>query len=459
MFQADSRIDVDRGAPLKGGESNELTLLLHGPPIPCIEIEETAESAPVDQTFNDVPVLRRSDGSQYVLFTPVRLGRVGVRLFALFPDGGYSRLETELDVEPSDREPAALILQLGGVPGRDNDLLRLGLNDPRWQSPNHWERLYPAAYYLDSKQPLSIDGSHLRFEVKQPNGEPIVELSEDGGIRPLRLGDALLTVTFGKTSRDICVQVRSSASAGDNSRCGELRPPPLNAPLGKVWTHDPDGLESNLTYPGYFVSRALVTPPSDPIALAQPVEIPVVVGNAKIRSIEFTERMTGSDASRVSTSFVFPSPPRTAGQLRGDIRFLREEGTSEVFGIIPAWAGEETIAAAVRFEDGGFDERYFHLKIVPSDKGLIGMNLDYWSPPNRRPRVIACLKYAQMTGCRPLSTLEGLNIQIEQPKKPVLRIDPNGDAHELSSGEATVIVSYGGVKQSLEVSIQEPLVP
>jgi hypothetical protein len=458
FFVANGRIELATSAPLKAGEPNELTLLLNGPPIACIRIEETVFDGPVNETSHSVSIHRRSDGSQYVLFVPVRMGKVGVRLMAHFPDGGFSRVDGEVDVEPSDREPAALIMRLGGVPS-DTDLLRLGLDNPRWRSENNWEYLYPTAYYLDSKQPVPISKEYVHFSVKQPDGQPVVELREDGGIRPLRLGDALLVATFGKATREVCIQVRASAWMGDNSRCGELRSPPPVAPLDTVWTHNPDGLESKIFSSLYFVSRVSVTAPSQPVGLAQPLEIPIAVSSNKIRSVTFTERRTGSDASIFRSSRWMASGPQKPGFLVEQARLVRDDGDSKVFEITPVSSDEETVAVEIEFEDGGFDERYFHLRTVLSDSGLEEIRLNSWSRPNVQPRLTACLKYTQLANCIGLSTLDGLNIRVMQPSTNVLRIDSSGAVHELSPGTATVIVSLGRVEQSLTLKVSEPLVP
>jgi hypothetical protein len=454
FFVANGRVELATSAPLKAGEPNELTLVLHGPPIGCLIIEETAFGGPIAETSHRASIHRRSDGSQYVLFAPVHMGKVGVRLRSQFPDGGFSRLDGEVEVVPSDREPAALILSLGGV---DTDFLHLDPNDPKWRSENNWERLYPAAYYLDSKQPVYISKEYLHLAVKQPNGQPVVELREDGGIRPLRVGDALLVATFGKTTREICIQVRTAVQVGDDSQCIELRTPPPVLPLNTVWAHHPDGLKSEIPVYGHFVSRISVTAPSQPVGLAQPLEIPIVVSSNKIRSVTFTERRAGSTFPRSSRWMA--SGPQRAGFLIEQARLVRDDSDYKVFEITPAIVGEETVSVAVDFDDGGFEERYFHLRTVLSDSGLEGIRLNYVSRPNIQPRLMACLKYIQLANCIGLSTLDGLNIRVMQPGTSVLRIDSNGAVHELSPGTATVIVSLGRVQQSLDLKVSEPLVP
>lgn len=455
FFVANGRVELSTSAPLKAGEPNELTLVLHGPPLGCLIIEETAFGGPIAETSHRASIHRRSDGSQYVLFAPVHMGKVGVRLRAQFPDGGFSQVDGEVDVEPSDREPAALIMGLGGVPD-DHDFLHLDPNDPKWRSENNWERLYPVAYYLDSKQPVYISKEYLHLAVKQPDGQRVVELREDGGIRPLRVGDALLVATFGKTTREICIQVRTSVQVGDDARCSELRTPPPDAPLDTVWTHHPDGLKSDFSSL-YFVSRVSVTAPSQPVGLAQPLEIPIAVSSNKIRSLTFTERRAGSSFPRSSRWMA--SGPQRAGFMVEQARLVRDDGDSKVFEITPVALGEETVSVAVDFDDGGFDERYFHLRTVLTDSGLEAIRLDYRRRPNGQQRLTACLKYTQLANCIGLNTLDGLNIRVMQPNTNVLRIDSSGLVHELSPGTATVIVSLGRVQQSLDLKVSEPLVP
>jgi hypothetical protein len=153
------------------------------------------------------------------------------------------------------------------------------------------------------------------------------------------------------------------------------------------------------------------------------------------------------------------SGPQRAWFLVEQAKLVRDDGDSKVFEITPASVGEETVSVVVEFEDGGFDERYFHLRTVLSDSGLEGIRLNYLSRPNVQPRLTACLKYTQFANCIGLTTLDGLNIRVMQPNTNVLRIDSSGAVHELSPGTATVIVSLGRVQQSLTLKVSEPLVP
>jgi hypothetical protein len=460
FFLAGDRIGLNLSAPLKGGEVNELTLVLHGPPISCVSIEEDeATGVPVSETVHSTRVFRRSDGSQYVLFTPVRLGKVGIQIGALFPDGGLTRFESTVEVEPSDSEPALLMMQAGGGPGTDIEMWRLGLNDSEWQSRDEWFHLWSSAYCLDSKLPVQIDRAYMHFAVKQPQDNLVIELSDDGGMRPLRVGDALLETTFGTTTRETCIQVREDSSQGDNSRCGGLRSPRPDAPLDTIWTHNPEGLASQIHYTDYFVSQLSVSAPSQPVGLAQLLDIPVKVSGGKVRFIYIRQNQKGSGASILSSSRAFPAPTRPVRWQGEEARVVQDDGETKVIEITPVGLGEETVSVAVEFEDGGFDERYFHIRTVPSDGGLEKVGLNFWNPQNTQPHMTACLKYSQLANCLPLSKVDGLQVTVDQPDKPVVRVDPDGTIHELGVGTAKVTVGIGNVKQSLELHVNEPLIP
>jgi hypothetical protein len=142
------------------------------------------------------------------------------------------------------------------------------------------------------------------------------------------------------------------------------------------------------------------------------------------------------------------SGPQRAGFPVEQAWLVRDDGDSKVFEITRVGSGEETVSVGVDFEDGGFNERYFHLRTVLSDSGLEGIRLNYWSRPNVQPRLTACLKYTQLANCIGLSTIDGLNIRVMQPSTSVLRIDSSGAVHELSPGTATVIARVGRVQQS-----------
>lgn len=243
---------------------------------------------------------------------------------------------------------------------------------------------------------------------------------------------------------------------GDNSRCGELHAPTPPAPLDTVWTQNPDGLESRIGQFEYFVNRVSIRPPNQPVGLAQTLDIPIENNVGKIQRVLVAQRMSGSDASILSYIPTQRQSPAFRPLIGG---ILRDDGQTQSVEFVPVGLGEETVRIGVSFEDHGYDERYFHLKVVPRDDGLEEIRLDYWNLPNQHPHLTACLLYTQLANCIFLGSLNGLGIRVEQPDKPVLRVDPDGTIHELSPGTATVVVSVGKVQQSLALNVRDPLAP
>jgi hypothetical protein len=350
----------------------------------------------------------------------------------------------DVDVVPSDRAPAAFILQLGGSPDRDTDLLRIALNDRRWsQTPTQWERLYAAAYYLGSKKPVEVDPAHLRYTIKQPKGKPVIEVSADGGIRPLRIGDALFSVTFGQLTREMCIQVRADVLWGDNSRCDALRTAQAASPLTTVWTVSPDGLQSGITDRGFFVSRLSVTPPSHPIEVAQAIEIPVGVSGGKIQRITYEQKRAGSNSS-ISFNALVPHTTHVTNSDLQDGHFLEGPGDSKVLRLIPVEVGEETIRISAQFEDGGFDERFFHLRTTLTERDLERIDVKWVDYPPGNPHLVVGFKYRQLESAIIVHSLAGLQVSVTPPG--VLRFDADGKAHVTGAGTATVHVRYGAVQ-------------
>ena len=446
----EGRIELKPDGPLKAGEPNEIPLVVHGPSVSCVLIGQTGADR-----AETLPILHRQDGTPYIVFIPTRLGKTEIAIWGVFSDGGFSSANTTVEVAPSDRVPAALILQSGGSPDRDTDLLRIGLSDRRWnQTPTQWERLYAAAYYLDSKKPVEIDPAYLRYSVKQLKGKPAIEVSQDGGMRPLGIGDALLSITFGKITREACIQVRSDALRGDNSRCGQMRSAQPVGPLETVWTVDPDGLGSEISGSEFFVSRLSFEPPNHPVEAAQAFEIPVAIKSGKIRQIGFEQKRAGSD-STISFNWVVPhSKPATNADLQ-DGHFLEGPEGSKIFQLIPVEVGEETVRIFARFEDGGFDERFFHLKTEMTERNLERIEIQYVDyPPGKNPHMVVGLKYRQLSNGIIVHTLDGLHVSVTPPD--VVRFDSDGTAHEMRAGTAIVHVRFGSIEGKEYVRINGP---
>ncbi len=441
-FGADGRMKLLSTGPLKAGEPNEISIALTGPPVNCIFIDavELAE------------LHHRANGTSYVVVTPTEMGKVPLVLMAFFSDGGFGTLQTEMEVVPSDRTPTALILQGSGEPGSDTALVRLSLKDSRWnQDPAYWEHVYAAAFYPDSKKPVEIAPEFLKFAFKQSREKPVLEIAKDGGFKPLRTGDALLSVTFGNTTRETCIQVRDDVFWGDNTRCDQLRSPRAEAPLDTVWTVNPDGLGSSISHSDFFVSRIAVKPPDHPVALAQPVRIPLTITGGTIRRITYEQKRAGSNAT-LSFDPLIPGPKRPVmNSDTEDGRFLDGPDGTKIFELIPVELGDETVRITARFEDGGFDERFFHLRTEPTDQNLDRIDIDYRIYPLGHPHIDVGLKYKHLQNPIMLHTLDRVKFAVTPTD--VVRCDSDGTAHELKNGTAMVSARLGSVQSTRSIRV------
>ncbi|WP_348261542.1 hypothetical protein P8935_17275 [Telmatobacter sp. DSM 110680] len=449
-FEVDSRLKLRPTGPLKAGEQNEIPLTLEGPPISCLWVDGKEQAS----------VRRHADGSPYVVITPTRLGTTPLGIMTFFTDGGFSQRQEEVKIVPSDRAPAALILHSSGSPDRDTDVLSLGLKDDRWNRDSaYWEHLFPVAYYLNTKKPVEVTPDYLQFSVKQSKEKPVIEVSQDGGIKPLRVGDALLGILFGQTRRETCIQVRSNVWAGDNSRCDQLRPPQPAAPLETVWTVNPDGLRSEISDSEFFVSRLSITPLSHAVEVAQPFRIPLRISGGKIRQFGFEQKRAGSNPSIAFNNVV---PDRTHVVTNSELEdghLLDGPGDSKIFELIPVELGEETVRIFARFEDGGFDERFFHLHVEPTEKDLERINVNYFDFPSGHKHLVVGLKYRQLSNDVIVHDLEHVKVTVTPPN--IIRFDSDGTPHELNNGTAVVSVRFGAVQGKttahVEKGVESPL--
>jgi hypothetical protein len=304
---------------------------------------------------------------------------------------------------------------------------------------------------VNAKKPVEITPDYLQFSVKQSREEPVVELSQDGGIKALRAGDALLGVTFGKITREICIQVRAHMWAAEGSRCEQLRSPRPSAPLNTVWTINPDGLRSSISSPEFVVSRLSIEPPNHPVELAHPIRIPVTISGGKIRQISFEQKRAGSTPTISSNAVV---PASKEGLTNADLKdghFLEGPGGSKIFELIPVELGEETVRIVAQFEDGGFDERFVHLQAEPTERDLDRINVEYFDWPPGHPHLKVGLKYRQISNDVNVYGIDRVKFSVTPPN--IVRFDSDGTAHELQNGTAMVSVQLGAIRGSKAVHV------
>ena len=144
---------------------------------------------------------------------------------------------------------------------------------------------------------------------------------------------------------------------------------------------------------------------------------------------------------------------------------LKDGGeTGKFIEIVPLALGNLEVGIAVYFEDGGFDQRFFRMKVVPSAQGLEsyrGYETQLLQLPEGLERrsstpLMAEVTYKGIQGdighngtqsAIRLYSLQGVKFSIQQPPGPaVVDVDEKGVVRALHPGEAVVVADFDGVK-------------
>jgi hypothetical protein len=305
------KIDLPSG-PLRLGEENPLTIALQGPTVKSVLVSATKEDphggepcgddrgaglaavviagagfAPPPQLTKLEPALQqRPDGSHYLNFVPQCLGKVRVRVTAIFSDGAWEFEDVEREVVAAS--PPEKIDVGAGMPL--HSALRMDLSER-----GRRQRLGIEATWSSVKKPLWIPAQDAKFSVIQTKGEPAIRLDpQTGWIDALRLGHALIETSYGGLTQTACVLVTENAQAFSRAQCEELQPGGDRI-LPTAREADAPGTweESKLPYTamdgrrGRFLAddRADVTPPAHPLQIAEnnPIQMTVHGPSAVVR--------------------------------------------------------------------------------------------------------------------------------------------------------------------------------
>jgi hypothetical protein len=185
-----------------------------------------------------VPLQLESDGSAYVNFVPLRLGKLKLRILVFFADGGLDDYEVEVNVDRlPDQPPDRLILSLFPNLTYRAGTLAFDLT-PRYSRM----LVIPVAFYkgVDSPIPLIPAPSQIQDQLsytvipRKNQASPIIFDPKIGEVKAERLGQALLKVTLGNHSAYACMDVmRDSQEFFQHSNCGDFLPPDLTEPIDK----------------------------------------------------------------------------------------------------------------------------------------------------------------------------------------------------------------------------------
>jgi pimeloyl-ACP methyl ester carboxylesterase len=220
------------------GEPNAVTITIHNPSITTVEsmqsvrlngddnLTEAVEGGDLETT-----VLKRNDGTSYILITPLHVGGLILDLYAHTPDGALWHTKVPVVVKPSSRKPEELMLAQQGARGENVGVLELPIKGGFIRNV-----VVPQIRFNDAKFLLDLPASALSFQVRN-QGADVIELdTTTGEIKPLREGHALLQATYQGVTNLTCVVVTKESLASPDSSCEDLLQPgeELSLPPGRM---------------------------------------------------------------------------------------------------------------------------------------------------------------------------------------------------------------------------------
>jgi hypothetical protein len=226
-------------------EPNKIPLDLHGFAVSRIGIEWKLPEPGLEGQYGPESIVaslqRDSDGSPYVNFVPVRLGKLKLRVLVAFEDGGIDDdgLDVNVDRLP-DQPPARLILSDPRVQVDFN--IRAGTLHLDLAPSSSWEFLIPVAFYpgVDAPIPLIPAPSQIQSQLsysiipRKNQAAPIVFDGNSGKVTAARPGQALFKVTLDNQSAYACVDVMQDGREFlQRSNCSGFLPHDLKEPIDK----------------------------------------------------------------------------------------------------------------------------------------------------------------------------------------------------------------------------------
>jgi hypothetical protein len=236
VFVINNRVDVMVPQhQLKLVEESEIPLDIHAPGLVTVNTYQVQyrfkgglDPDLVYGSHVTLPILHQADGSSYIKIIPMRLGEVTVDLSGAFPDGGIFHKNVILNVIPSDRKPAKLVVGRLGSPQSPSRMIFMHLGGDR----NYRSSLNVNAQYDNVKDLIRIDAAFARFAVRTRSNGPVIRLDESTGvITPANVGEALVETYFGGKTNFTCVVVTQKLDGYYNqSRCKDLLGPGQTLP-------------------------------------------------------------------------------------------------------------------------------------------------------------------------------------------------------------------------------------
>lgn len=213
-FMAGGRLSVAAPQHAVGlGQPLRITIRSTGPAIAAVNVvefrPESRREIPSDWVNGGhARIVREEGNSDELELVPLDLGRLGVRVQAVFADGGFAQRDFELEVVPTQRNLERFDLDKGF------HSMALVLED---RDEDRQAFLAPVVKYDSLARPIYLSSSEqLNLTIEQPEDDPVIQVDPNGLVHALRPGKALITGDFDGVQDSIEVEVytKDDAPAG-----------------------------------------------------------------------------------------------------------------------------------------------------------------------------------------------------------------------------------------------------
>jgi len=240
----EGRVKINLGTQqMTVAQDNKVPLDLHGYAVSRIvgswKFSEPYIESQVIAEPENLTLQHAEDGSAYVNFVPIRLGKLQLRIYVAFKDGGFDTDSVEVNVDRlPEQAPQRFILSDPAVRidfKRKAGTLHLALSA---HSPA--ELLIPVAFYQGINSPIPFNPipatllNDIVFTVvtRRNQRSPIAFNPSTGEVKAVMVGQALVKATLNGKSAYACVDVMPRADDwNQRSNCNDFLPPGLTEPL------------------------------------------------------------------------------------------------------------------------------------------------------------------------------------------------------------------------------------
>jgi hypothetical protein len=185
-----------------------------------------------DQLFSE-PQFERDAKGTYVKVKPGNPGKSRITLGLTFDDGGYENESVDANVVYPNNPPDKFYM-IEPWMAADHGLSGTIYMD---LGPQHNHAAVSAVVVYGASEPTPIPAKDVEFHVIGPNpsSAPFSLNPENGSLKAIKFGHALVMTSFRGKSTLTCVAVTGNVEEGGaRTECSELVPPGMNPPPSDV---------------------------------------------------------------------------------------------------------------------------------------------------------------------------------------------------------------------------------